>query len=268
MTSLFNYNTINTYLFSDTRTLRIELDSNFSFEMLFELESILSWCTNKPEINSVYFTAKNGIFPATFANDELQEMSVEKLQKFNTKLRKLVHAMFYLPQTIIMDLGNGTSDFGCELSIGADIRVGTVRMSLNWNHLRKGLVASAGGTGILPLIIGQAQSRKWLLSNQNIYAQELLQSGYLTQTYQVESENKKLLREINLQSPVSRIQTKRALLESMRAQLDHGKEIDENITSGALICLDYQKWDEENSQNIQFVKTTEFSQFLQEQQQN
>ena len=88
MTSLFNFNTIQTSLCSETRSLKVELDEYFSLEMLFELESILNWATNKPEIATIYFEGFNEQFPSSFAPGVLEKMEPKNIIKFSTKFRK------------------------------------------------------------------------------------------------------------------------------------------------------------------------------------
>ena len=120
--------------------------------------------------------------------------------------------MFYLPHTIVMNINNKAEFLGAELTVAADIRVGSYGVKMQWNHLEKGMPLSCGGSGILPLLIGQSLSRQWLLSGKTIHAQDLKQTGYITETYQVKSEVNQILKRITKQSPVCRIQTKELYL--------------------------------------------------------
>ena len=67
MQTLFNYTTISTRLEKTTRTLFVTLNrpdwnNAFRLEMLFELESLLAWCTTRVEINSIFIDSSTPYF--------------------------------------------------------------------------------------------------------------------------------------------------------------------------------------------------------------
>lgn len=259
MSQIFSYNKIQTELIKETKTLKVTLPQNFTFEMLFELESLLSWCTNRIEIESIYFNAQNGIFPSYFRDEDQKDLEANKLQKFVRKLRFIIKSMHYLPQTIVMDFGISVSGFGAEFILGADIRVCAWNASLTFNHLQRGIAPMANGIGLLTKNMGHSTARAWILSCKKIMSGELLEKGFIQSTYQVETETKQLLRNIFLQSSIARIQSKRAFLELISAELDAYSDFDEKICEASLITEDYKLWDEKKKDRIQYMSAIDFS---------
>ncbi|MEX0799527.1 MAG: enoyl-CoA hydratase/isomerase family protein, partial [Bacteriovoracaceae bacterium] len=177
MNDLFNYCTINVSLSKKTKTLNIvfkEESKYITLETLFELESVLAWASGRVEIRSIFISSNNGFISEGIDKERLAEMSSSKLAKMSQKLQTIVHAMFHLPQTIVMDMGQGSFDIASELALGADIRVCAHNAMIAFNHNRVGLVPSSGGIGFLSVIVGQAMARNWTLTGREISSSQLL----------------------------------------------------------------------------------------------
>lgn len=258
MPSLFNYNSIKCTLEKETRTLEVQIPSNFSTEFIFELESLASWCADKIEISSILFTPQKEFFPSDFSKEDKQEFKEEKLEKLINKLREITFSFFHLPQTIIMDIKSGCQGMGAEFALGGDIRIGLFRSQIHWNHLSKGYSPMVGGSTLLPYLIGRAKAQSWILSAKKISASEGLETGYLSLTYQVPSETKYLLRNIHAQSQVARIQTKRAFLETLKPVLEAGKIIEEKICAASLKTHDYKASPNSSTGKLDFTSPIEF----------
>lgn len=216
MPQLFNYSTLNASLNPQTRSLTIELNrpevkNTLNQEMLFELETIFAWVSNKVEVSSILLTAQGETFCAGI-DQESAQYSPEKMQQFLGRLQKLNYALFHLPQTLIVDYKKGASNVGIELGLGADVRMAHSDVCLNFDYLCKGLVPCSGGLGVLGELIGSNQAKNWVLLSQEVSAHQLQQSGFLASCYD-ETFPTSVLKTLNQQSPLARIQTKTAFLQ-------------------------------------------------------
>ena len=248
MNSLFNYTTLSTRLEKSTRTLFITLNradwgNAFRTEMLFELESILAWCTSRIEINSIFIDSSTPYFSQGLEVEKLSEMTPASLDKINSKLSKLVYSMMQLPQTVIVDLGEGSQLFASEFALGADIRLCSVNSAVRFNHAHYGLVPASGGMSFLSTLINPAKARHWVMGGQAITSQELVSTGFVAQTYdsttrtQVVSD---LLNSIVKQAPVQRIQAKLGLFETIRPNLEAGLAMDKKIAKASMVSQDWK----------------------------
>lgn len=248
MNSLFNYTTLSTRLEKSTRTLYITLNradwgNAFRTEMLFELESILAWCTTRVEINSVFIDSSTKYFSTGLEVERLAELTPASLDKINSKLSKIVFAMMQLPQTVIVDLAEGSQLFASEFALGADIRLCSVNGAIRFNHAHYGLVPAAGGMSFLSTLINPSKARHWVMSGLAVDATELVNTGFVAQTYDSTNRDQKvsdLLTSIFKQAPVQRIQAKLGLFESIRPQLESGLSMDKKIAKASMVSQDWK----------------------------
>src|SRR5690606_19092172 len=120
-----------TRLEKSTRTLSVTLNrpdkGNAPHqEMLFELESLLAWCTSRVEIQSIFIDSCTNTFSPGVDAERLPQMSADHLEKLSLRLHKIIFAMMQMPQTIVVDLREGAANWAMEFALGADIRLCSV----------------------------------------------------------------------------------------------------------------------------------------------
>lgn len=248
MQTLFNYTTISTRLEKTTRTLFVTLNrpdwnNAFRLEMLFELESLFAWCTTRVEINSIIIDSSTSHFSTGLEYDSLSETTAKQLDKINTKLQKIIFAMMQLPQTIIIDLGEGAETLASEFALGADIRISSKCARISFNHCFYGLVPSAGGMSMLSTLISPAFARSWILSGAAIKLSALTESGFISVAYDSDTRPEivsELLNNIAKVAPVQRIQAKLGLFETLRSQFETGIVMDRKIARASMVSEDWR----------------------------
>ena len=254
MSSVFNYQTLKVRLEKSTRTLFITLanenvENALSMETLFELESLLAWVTTKVEIHSIFIQSNSSLFSSGYNKKVLQKLTVEKLSTFTSKLQKINQAIMLLPQTVVLDLQMGADNIACELATACDIRIANRSCKIKFNHSALGLIPCSGGIAQLSNVVGQANSRNWLLSGLSINLSKLESSGYIFNSYTMDNRDEKIqeiLSSIHSQAPVQRIQTKLGVTESIRPQIESMLKFEKQISKAAMITED---WKAENNTN-------------------
>ena len=209
-------------------------------EMLFELESILSWVIPHVEINCIILSSTSDVFCNGYDYQEFAQMEKKQVQQFLVRLQKLVYGMLHLPQTLIADFSSGACGLGIELALGCDVRVARKDCKLDFHSLQKGLVPSCGGIGLLSALVGNAHTRNWLLSSANVRVDELLQSGLVYKTYEEEFSHQ-IIESIASQSQIARIQCKRSLLEKLLPELERALIYEPSCSFVAVETGEYKK---------------------------
>ncbi len=248
MQELFNYTTISTRLEKTTRTLFVTLNrpdwnNAFRLEMLFELESLFAWCTTRVEINSIFIDSSTPHFSTGLEYDTLSGTTASALDKANLKLQKIIFAMMQLPQTIVMDLGDGSETLASEFALGADIRIASKSSKIQFNHCQFGLVPAAGGMSMLSTLVSPAFARSWVLSGAPIKESVLIESGFLAAAYDSDNRTEvisELLNNIAKVAPVQRIQAKLGLFETLRSQLETGIVMDRKVAKASMVSEDWR----------------------------
>jgi enoyl-CoA hydratase len=265
--TLFNYTTLSTRLEKSTRTLFVTLNrpdwSNaFRLEMLFELESLLAWCTSRVEVNTIFIDSSSAEFSTGLELDNLSSLTAAQLEKINSKLQKIIFAMMQLPQTVVIDLGDGSQTLASEFALGADIRIASANTKIRFNHGEFGLVPAAGGMSMLSALVNPSFARKWVLSGEVIGQDALTQSGFITETYEKESRLEvinQVLSNIAKQAPVQRIQAKLGLFETLRQQFENGLIMDKKIAKASMVSEDWRTKRPEAKEETEFMPAKSLS---------
>jgi enoyl-CoA hydratase/carnithine racemase len=232
--SVFSYATLLTSLIPKTKTLEIKfIKEYFNQEMLFELESILAWCSTHHEIQSIFITSTNTHFIQGIEIEEVKNYPAEKCSKFLLKISTITEALLCLPQTIVVDMKKGASGAGLEFALAADIRFADKNASYKFNYLSQGLIPTAGLFSFQRPYLNQNILRSLLLSEKDFTNHELELLGSTTDINQSIDE---LLQCIANQSPIARIQTKLGMQNNL-------KDIQEKILNSVLFTEDYKQKD-------------------------
>lgn len=245
MFQLFNYSTLHTRLCKSTRTLHITLnrEQGFTHEMLFELESLLAWCTSRVEICSLFFTSTTPMLSTGIDRAALVQMSAAQVEKTQTRLHKIVYSLMQLPQTVVVDYRQGAFNWAMELGLGADIRICAKGAELKLDHTHLGLVPAAGGMGFLSLLVPVSHARQWVSTGCVIPESQLLSSGLIQSVYEESSHEEvvqNVLANIFNQAPVQRVQAKLGLFESQRENYERAWNSDRKIAKASLISEDWK----------------------------
>lgn len=248
MFQLFNYSTLSTRLEKSTRTLFITLNrpdrgNALHQEMLFELESLLAWCTSRVEISSLYIDSCTPIFSPGAELSQLPDMSAQHIEKIQQRLHKIVYALMQLPQTVFFDLGEGASNWAAELALGADIRLCSQTAAIKFNHAELGLVPAAGGMGFLGHVVPASFARQWVALGTAIPMVQLINSGFIHTAYKTEERTeviRSVLDAVFTQAPVQRIQAKMGQFETQKEALERAFQNDKKIARAALISEDWK----------------------------
>lgn len=256
MANLFHYNTLHVSLDRLTKSLVVKLnrprDNNaINGEMIFELESILAWCTSHLEINSIVLTSTGPLFSCGADVAEMESLGKERLKKRLTKIQKLIYSMFFMPQTVIADLRGEAVGLGAELVIGADLRFAQEGATVSLSHLDHGLTPCCGGVGFLGATINPAWSRNWILDGGPIPMEQLTNSGFVTTLYPTLTPEcleanpahplYLALKRVAAQAPVQRIQAKRSLLEAILPNLDRALDFERQFAFAGLESEDWRE---------------------------
>ena len=167
--------------------------------------------------------------------------------------------MMNLPQTVVIDFSKGASLFGLEFSLGADFRIAHRDVTLYWNHLSQGIPLCAGGLSLLQQKFGPQLAHQWALSDAKLNAKVLIEKMFLYQTYE-NFEELTLFKDISMQSPVTRIQLKKASVETMAKNLHEIVEHEKRWSQASLLTQDYQR-----ETSAEFMSALDFSKLVQSQ---
>lgn len=236
---IFSYSTIATTLLIPTKSLEIKFRKTFlTSETLFELESILAWSAAHSEIQSLYFTSFGADFIQGFDPEEIKGLSEEKVKSLFTKVSTIAQSLLCLPQTVVVDMKQGTRGVGLELSLAADIRIAKSDAVFCFNHLSQGLTPTCGMFSFLKSYLNQNVLRSLLLSGVDFGKDSLLALGGWCE---FDKDACSILSNIFAQAPVARMQAKRGLYGSHQAVHQEDLDVEKKLFNAVVHSKDYTK---------------------------
>ena len=231
----------------DTKTFIISLSrpskqNVFGKKTLFEIKNILEKISCQDKIDTILIRGEGEGLSDGIDGEELKRLNLSEFNEFNENLKKIVTAMFFLPQVIVVDIGNKAKGHALELSLGADIRIARVDAHIEFDFLSKGLCPGAGGISVLQRLIGHSKARFWILSSHKLSPEEIKDAHFVHQTYGDNREEcvKNLLTCLHHNAPVCRVQAKRGLLEAFFETFDKANMREAEFARAAHFCEDWR----------------------------
>lgn len=235
---IFSYNSFSSALLLETKGLEIVFNQEYiSSEMLFELESILAWCTSHTEVKSVLIQSKFKTFLNGFNYEELKTFDAEKISKMYAKLNTINQALILLPQTIIVNMQEGAMNEGLTFGLHADIRVANNQAKFKFSQMENGLMDHSG---LLTNILNKSSQmglRSLILSGLDFSLNDLNSTGFITFD---ESMLEAILKNTNAQSSLARSQTKCAFLGLDEINKNENEFVGK-LFNTLLACNDYKR---------------------------
>jgi enoyl-CoA hydratase/carnithine racemase len=243
MAQLFSFENLKVSFEKSSKSMDVEIlyeneRAYLTIDHILELEQLVNWSATHLEISSITLHSNQeslgrGFNPALF--DRIDEAI---LQTILARIQKLTYAIFFLPQTTIVNIGLGVQGVMSELIIPFDIKIANEKTNIRFNHLFKGRTPACGGIGFLQQMVAPSFARRWILQATTIDSAELLSSGYIQNFADV--IDPQLLINISEQSQTARIQAKRALLETILPELDRALDSDKRFAFASLMTGDWK----------------------------
>ncbi len=263
MTPLFQLETLKVFLQMDVRNLYVEFqDKTLKKQTLKDLSEIIDWLQLHIEVDSVLLTTKHKDFGDGWNTEEWKTLNSGEIHTQIEELRQVVFKLIHVPQTVVADLKRGASGSSLELALGADIRIMEEGGRLVFNHLQQGMVPASGGIGLLSTLMGKAQAKNWVQTSLPVPASSLITSGFLQEVYNFQDGyTDTLLDAIAHQSPVARIQAKRAFAEMIQSDIAKTQEVESTFSWAGYVTGDFLKFLREKTHKV-FTSAKEWKQTI------
>jgi enoyl-CoA hydratase len=114
---------------------------------------------------------------------------------------------------------------GCELALGADIRVGAMSTRCGFPEVQRGWVGGGGASQLLPRLIGYGPAMRMLLLGDTIDSVEAYRLGlidFLVKDEELDLRSREIALRLAKYSPVATESVKAAVRASMNTSLDAG----------------------------------------------
>ncbi len=157
---------------------RPEIMNSVNFELLFALKEQIESIRFKPEVRVVIITgAGEKAFCAGADLKERATMPPLKVKEYILTIRNLFSEIRNLNKPIIAGVNGVALGGGTELALASDIRIVALNSSMGLTETRLAIIPGAGGTQMLPRLIGVGKAKELIFTGRRVDAKEALDIG-------------------------------------------------------------------------------------------
>jgi enoyl-CoA hydratase/carnithine racemase len=147
-----------------------------------ELELLVGRAANNPDIRCLVLAANGRGFSA---GADVQEWSSGDERdplddNWVVRMHRLMARLYRLPKPVIAAVNGVAVGGGCDLTLVADFRIGSTKARFGQAYIRVGYCPDAGGSYLLPRLIGATRAAEMIFTGRIINAEEANQIGLLS----------------------------------------------------------------------------------------
>jgi len=160
-------------------------------ESLKELLEVVEQATYDPDVRAVVITGAGRGFCAgadvkQWADDEYLQDGFDGKRKvieepWPPKAHTLMSKLYWMPKPVVAAVNGVAVGGGCDLTLVADMRIASTKARFGEVYMRLGFNPDAGGTFLLPRIVGEARAAELIYTGRIIDAEEALEIGLVSE---------------------------------------------------------------------------------------
>jgi len=214
---------------------RPEVLNAFSVQMRDDLFEVLSAIRLDDEVRAVLFkgAGARAFCSGADLNEFLTAPSAVQARRIRL-VRDLWRLFISMPQPLVAALHGYVLGSGMEIAMYCDIRIAASNVFFGLPETGLGILPGAGGTQMLPRILGLSGALDMLLTGRRIYSQEALAMGLVTRVVnrgELERASEELVQRIASYDPAVMRKAKQAVIKGMDMSLDQGLELERRLAA-------------------------------------
>lgn len=157
--------------------------------MLAELLTVVSEVTNRNDVRALVITGAGRAFCAgadvmdwadSAENPEAAGPPLGE-EPWTTLAHTLMSRLYRLPKPVVAAVNGAAVGAGCDLTLAADMRFASTTARFGEVYMRLGLSPDAGGSWLLPRLVGEARASELIYTGRIIDADEALRIGLVSE---------------------------------------------------------------------------------------
>ena len=225
---------------------RPERLNSFTKPMLERVLELVETCARDAAIRCVLLTGAGRAF---CAGQDLGDRSVapgeEPLdlgESLHNRYNPIVRLLLNMPKPVVVAVNGVAAGAGANLALAGDIVVAARSARFIESFVRLGLVPDAGGTFVLPRLVGMARARAIAMLGEPVSAEQAEEWGMIWRTYDDEAladEAMSIATQLAAGPTGGLAKTKRVLNLSLGNTLDDQLDLERDTQRAAGLSKDY-----------------------------
>jgi 2-(1,2-epoxy-1,2-dihydrophenyl)acetyl-CoA isomerase len=149
-----------------------------------ELAAVVAAATHDDSVRAVVITGAGRGFCAGADVQEWDagpEAAPEDQEPWPPKMHRVMTALYWMPKPVVAAVNGVAVGAGCDLTLVADMRFASTAARFGEVYMRLGFCPDAGGSYLLPRIVGEARAAEMIYTGRIIDAAEAERTGLVTE---------------------------------------------------------------------------------------
>lgn len=194
-------------------------------ELIMELSEVVQAAMSDPEVSVLVITGAGKFFAAGADVERLAVFDSAEGEATVFRVKALQSLMRKGPKPVIAALNGLAAGGGLELAMACDIRMAGKDVKVGLPEATLGVIPGAGGTQMLPRLVGMGKALDLMLTGRLIGAEQAFHWGLLdriTDEGMALEEALKLAGKIAKNAPVALAEIKKAAYDTLNLPLEEG----------------------------------------------
>src|SRR5699024_3030515 len=159
----------------------------FDYNLLVELENLVEEIYLDEQVRVIIFTGEGEkAFSVGADLKERKSLSEKNVKRNVKKISSVFNLIRNMPQVTIAAVNGFALGAGFELMLSCDFRIAVKEAAMGLPEVNWAIIPGAGGTQLLPRLIGEQKAKELIFTGKRISAQQAKEYGLL---YQVVSRD-------------------------------------------------------------------------------
>jgi enoyl-CoA hydratase/carnithine racemase len=146
-----------------------------------ELRTTVDELAADEHVRAIVVRSNLPVFSAGADIKEMAVMSSDDMMAHAASMQRSFMALLDIPVPTLAAIDGAALGGGCELAMCADLRIAGASARIGLTEARIGVIPAAGGTQMLPRLVGLGAARRMIFSGEPISSHEALAAGLVDQ---------------------------------------------------------------------------------------
>lgn len=145
------------------------------------LDRIVRIAGEEPDVRAVVMTGAGRAFCAGADVNEWHAGDAEGEESWPLKMHRVISRLYWLPKPVVAAVNGAAVGSGCDLALTADLRIASSAAKFGEVYVRLGICPDAGGSFLLPRIVGETRAAELIYTGRIVGADEALKIGLVSE---------------------------------------------------------------------------------------
>lgn len=153
-----------------------------SDDLVSDLDTVLVQAKARDDVRAMVITgAGRGFSSGADVQNWASGEDAELAEPWPPKMHRVMSRLYWLPKPVVAAVNGVAVGAGCDLALACDLRFASTKARFGEVYMRLGFCPDAGGSYLLPRIVGEARASELIYTGRIVDADEALRIGLVSE---------------------------------------------------------------------------------------